>query len=82
MRLHPVRLSDGSCCFVQEAGASTPALMDRLKGLTMSSTLIQSRLPAGNAKTVAAHEGGCYALEFDRSEPSTSSPCFQQSNHL
>ena len=43
-----------------------PALMDQLKDLTIRGSLIESRIPTGSARTIQCHEGGCYALAFDR----------------
>ena len=51
---------------LQAGGAANPALMDQLKGLTMQGRGIESRVPRGEARTVMSHEGGCYALAFDR----------------
>lgn len=43
------------------------ALVDQLKDITMRSSLTDSRVPDGRARTTFVHEGGCYALAFDRS---------------
>ncbi len=42
-------------------------LVDQLKSVAARNTLISSKLPSGEARTVQAHSGGCYALAFDRS---------------
>lgn len=41
-------------------------LVEQLKGITMRSSLTDSKVPEGRAKTTFVHEGGCYALAFDR----------------
>ena len=41
-------------------------LVDQLKSVAARNTLISSKLPSGEARTVQSHSGACYALAFDR----------------
>ncbi|KAK9828803.1 hypothetical protein WJX72_002152 [[Myrmecia] bisecta] len=43
------------------------SLLDQMKGLTRANSTPQSRVPKSALKSTAAHDGGCFALAFDRS---------------